>query len=228
MLDVSMLDCQIAILENAFARYSATGEVPKAIGTRHPSTTPFQAFPTKDGWMVIALYWGVENQWELFCVTIGRPDLIDDARFGTPGLRTRYHADLEPLLNEALREKTTQAWLEEFDAIGLPCGPLNDVPAAANHPQVVSRKMLKDVAHPSGFSLRITDTPVKLGRTPGGIQGPPPAIGEHANEVLQALLGIDEEGIAALRERSVVFGPLPSPVWKILEHETKVITGEDD
>jgi CoA:oxalate CoA-transferase len=227
MLDVSMLDCQIAILENAFARYFATGEVPKPIGTRHPSTTPFQAFPTKDGWMVIALYWGVENQWELFCVTIGRPDLIDDARFGTPGLRTRYHADLEPLLNEALREKTTQEWLEEFDAIGLPCGPLNDVPAAANHPQVVAREMLKDVAHPSGFSLRITDTPVKLGRTPGGIQGPPPAIGQHTDDVLRGMLGMDDEEIAGIRERSVVFGPLPSPVGKILEHETKVAARDD-
>jgi len=67
-----MLDCQIAILENAFVRYFATGEAPKPIGTRHPLTTPFQAFPTKDGWIVIAIAPGVENQWELFCVKIGR------------------------------------------------------------------------------------------------------------------------------------------------------------
>src|SRR5207247_9739267 len=104
MLDISMLDCQIAILENAFARYFATGEVPKPIGTRHPLATPFQAFPTKDGWIVVALSWGVENQWELFCATIGRPDLIGDPRFDTPGLRTKHHAELEPVLNEALPE----------------------------------------------------------------------------------------------------------------------------
>jgi CoA:oxalate CoA-transferase len=226
MLDVSMLDCQIAIMENPFARYFATSEVPGPIGTRHPSTTPFQAFPTQDGWIVIALYWGVENQWELFCVTIGKPELIQDARFTTPGLRTRHHADLEPVLNDALRQKTTKQWLAEFDSIGLPCGPLNDVPSAAVHPQVQAREMLRDVEHPSGISLRITDTPLKLSRTPGGIQGPPPAIGEHTDEVLNQLLDSTREELAGLRDRGVVFGPLPSPVGRILEYE-KSLTSEE-
>jgi CoA:oxalate CoA-transferase len=221
LLDVSMLDSQIALLENAFARYFATGEVPTAIGTRHPSTTPFQAFPTADGWIVIALYWGVENQWELFCVSIGRPELIDDRRFDTPGLRTRHHADLEPLLNEALRQKTTAEWLREFDAIGLPCGPLNDIPHAAENSQVVSREMLKDVEHPSGISLRITDTPVKLSRTPGGIQGPPPGLGQHTDEILGELLSLNGAELEALHKAGTIFGPSPSPVVKILEHENR-------
>lgn len=222
MLDISMLDCQIAVLENAFARYFATGEVPKPIGTRHPLATPFQAFPTKDGWIVVALSWGVENQWELFCATVGRPDLIGDPRFDTPGLRTKHHGDLEPVLNEALRQKTTAEWLREFDAIGLPCGPLNNIPQAAEHPQVKAREMLVEVEHPDGFSLKITDTPVKLGRTPGGIQGPPPALGEHTDEVLAGGMGLSAEEIATLREAEVVFGPLPSPVARIREHETGV------
>jgi CoA:oxalate CoA-transferase len=219
MLDISMLDCQIAILENAFARYFATGEVPRPIGTRHPLATPFQAFPAKDGWIVVALSWGVENQWELFCATVGLPDLIDDPRFDTPGLRTKYHADLEPILNEALREKTTAEWLREFDAIGLPCGPLNDIPKAAEHPQVKAREMLADIGHPDGFSLKIADTPVKLNRTPGGIKGPPPGLGEHTDEVLARLLGLSADEIASLRQAEVVFGPLPSPVSRIREHE---------
>jgi CoA:oxalate CoA-transferase len=222
MLDVSMLDSQIAILENPFARYFATGEVPGPIGTRHPSTTPFQAFPTKDGWIVVAVYWGVENQWELFCITIERPALMDDPRFSTPGLRTRHHDDLEPLLNEALEQRTTVEWLEAFDAIGLPCGPLNDIPQAASHPQVVARGMLKDVEQPGGVTLRITDTPMKLSRTPGGIQGPPPSIGDDTDDVLQELLALTPQEIAGLRERDIVFGPLPSPVLKIIEHENRV------
>jgi CoA:oxalate CoA-transferase len=223
MVDVSMLDCQIAILENAFARYFATGEAPGPIGTRHPLTTPFQAFPTKDGWIVIALSWGVENQWELFCATIGRADLIDDPRFDTPGLRTRHHAELEPLLNEALRQKTTAEWLKEFDAIGLPCGPLNDIPSAAEHPQVKARGMLVDVEHPSGFSLKVPDTPVKLSRTPGGISGPPPDIGQHTDEVLREMLGLSPDEIATLRGANAVFGPLPSPVPHILARESGVV-----
>ncbi|HEY8767394.1 MAG TPA: CaiB/BaiF CoA-transferase family protein [Dehalococcoidia bacterium] len=222
MIDISMLDCQIAILENAFARYFATGEVPKALGTRHPSTTPFQAFPTRDGYIVIAVYWGVQNQWELFCAAIGRPDLINDSRFDTPGLRTRHHDVLEPMLNDALRQKTTEEWLREFDAIGLPCGPLNDIPHAAEHPQVKAREMLQDVEHPAGFSLRVPDTPVKLSRTPGGIQGPPPAIGADTDDVLQRLLGLSPVEITDLRRRDVIFGPLPSPVARILAHEKRV------
>ncbi len=219
LVDVSMLDCQIAILENAFVRYFATGETPRALGTRHPLTTPFQAFPTRDGWIVIALSWGVENQWELFCATIGRTGLIGDARFDTPGLRTRNHDVLEPVLNEALRQKTTAEWLLEFDAIGLPCGPLHDIPHAAAQPQVQARGMLVDVPHPAGFSLRVPDTPVKLSRTPGGIQGPPPALGQHTDDVLSGLLGLSAEQVAALREAGAVFGPLPGPVPLIEEQE---------
>jgi CoA:oxalate CoA-transferase len=222
MLDLSMLDAQIAILENPFARYFATGEAPRPLGTRHPSTTPFQAFPTKDGWMVIAMAWGVENMWELFCVKIGRPELIDDKRFDTPGLRTRNHSVLEPILSDALKQRTTAEWIPELDEIGLPCGPLNDIPAAADYPQVKARGMLKDVRHPDGTQLRITETPLMLSRNPGGIQGPPPAAGADTDDVLRQLLRLSDDEISALRERHIIFGPLPSPVPRILEHEARL------
>jgi crotonobetainyl-CoA:carnitine CoA-transferase CaiB-like acyl-CoA transferase len=131
------------------------------------------------------------------------------------------------VLTDALRQKTTAEWLREFDAIGLPCGPLNDIPSAAEHPQVRARKMLVEVEHPDGFSLRIADTPVKLGRTPGGIQGPPPALGEHTDAVLSGLLGLSAEEIASLREAEVVFGPLPSPAGRIREHEARLEKAAD-
>ncbi len=204
MIDVSMLDCQISILENAFVRYFATGEMPRPLGTRHPVATPFQAFPTKDGYIVLALSWGVENQWELYCATIDRHDLIDDPRFDTPALRTEHHDELEPLLIEAMRKKATAEWLREFDAIGLPCGPLNNIAQAAEQPQVKAREMLVEVEHPVIGKLPLPDTPVKLSRTPGGIRGASPALGEHTDEVLRELLAFSDTEIADLRRSAVI------------------------
>jgi CoA:oxalate CoA-transferase len=204
MIDVAMLDCQISILENAFARYFATGQVPEPIGTRHPVATPFQAFPTRDGYVVLALSWGVENQWELFCATIGRADLIDDPRFDTGPLRTEHHAELEPILIEAMKERRTAEWVQEFDAIGLPCGPLNNIAQAAALPQVKAREMLVEVEHPRIGRFPLPNTPVKLSRTPGGVRGPSPDLGQHTDDVLRELLGLADAEIGRLREAGAI------------------------
>jgi CoA:oxalate CoA-transferase len=204
MVDVSMLDCQIAIQENAFMRYFVTGDVPQPLGTRHPAATPFQAFPTKDGYVVLAVSWGVENQWELFCALIERPELINDTRFDTPHARTANHAELEPLLNDALMQRTTADWITEFDAIGLPCGPLNNIPQAAALPQVQAREMLVEVEHPVIGKVPLANTPVKLSRTPGGIKGPSPALGAHTDLILRAHLGLSDSEIEQLRTEDVV------------------------
>jgi CoA:oxalate CoA-transferase len=204
MIDVAMLDCQIAILENAFARYFASGQVPEPIGTRHPVATPFQAFPTRDGYIVLALSWGVENQWELFCASIGRAELIDDPRFDTGPLRTEHHAELEPILIEAMKKKTTAEWVKEFDGIGLPCGPLNNVAQAAALPQVKAREMLVEVEHPRIGRFPLPNTPVKLSRTSGGVRGPSPGLGQHTDEVLRELLGLADAEIEGLREAGAI------------------------
>jgi CoA:oxalate CoA-transferase len=114
-VDVAMLDVQVALLENAFVRYFATGEVPQRIGTRHPLITPFQAFETSNGYLVIA---GVRD-WQLFCARLGRPDLVNDERFLDNPSRTRHHAALEPSCRQSSRSAapssgsrscTTSAW----------------------------------------------------------------------------------------------------------------------
>ncbi len=204
MADISMLDCQIAVLENAYMRFFATGEAPQAIGTRHPSATPFQAFPTRDGHLVLALSWGVDNQWELFCSEIGRVDLVDDPRFATSGLRTRHHAELEPLLNEALRQRPTAEWLARFEALGMPCGPLNTIPQAAAMPQVAAREMLADIEHPRAGTMRIANSPLRLSRTPGRAQGPPPDMGADTADVLRQMLGMPASQIEALKAAGVI------------------------
>ena len=201
MVDVSMLDCQLAILENAFARYFATGEVPQAMGTRHPVFTPFQAFQTKDGYIVVAI---VGTQWPLFCAAIDRVDLIDDERLLTGELRTQHYGLLEPILSEVMRTRTTQEWCEEFEKLGIPCGPVNTIDKAAAHPQVIARDMIVEVQHPRAGNLRVINTPIKLSRTPGKVDRVCPDLGEHTDEVLTTLLGVKHDELLQLKQLGVV------------------------
>ena len=199
MIDISMLDCQVAIQENAFVRYLNTGEIPRALGTRHPVFTPFQVFPTKNGYMAVATMGGVKDQWPLFCATIGRLDLIDDERFATGWLRTQNYEILEPILTEAMKTKTTQQWLEEFEQVEIPCGPVNTINQAAADPQVVTREMLVEVHHPKAGSFKVTNTPIKLSRTLCKLERACPDLGEHTEEVLTELLGMTQEQLDKLR-----------------------------
>jgi CoA:oxalate CoA-transferase len=199
MIDISMLDCQVAIQENAFVRYLNTGEIPRALGTRHPVFTPFQVFPTKNGYMAVATMGGVKDQWPLFCATIGRVDLIDDERFATGWLRTQNYEILEPILTEAMKTKTTQQWLEEFEQVEIPCGPVNTINQAAADPQVVTREMLVEVHHPKAGSFKVTNTPIKLSRTLCKLERACPDLGEHTEEVLTELLGMTQEQLDKLR-----------------------------
>jgi CoA:oxalate CoA-transferase len=202
-VDISMLDCQVAILENAYMRYHVTGQVPEKLGTRHPSAVPFQAFPTADGWIVIALAWGVPNQWALLCAELGLVELVDDPRFATAQARSANHAALEPLLTEGFKQRTTADWIERLERYEIPCGPVNDIAQTAAMPQVQAREMLKPVEHHTLGRVPLANSPVKMSRTPASIRGTSPDMGQHTREVLRELLGLDEAAIADLVVREV-------------------------
>jgi CoA:oxalate CoA-transferase len=204
MIDVAMLDSQVAILENSIARYFAAGEVPRPLGTRHPAATPFQAFPTKDGWLVIAIFGGNPTHWPLFCAAIGHPEWIDEERFETSWGRTQNVDFLEPLITEAMRQKTTQEWLDELLPMGIPCGPVNTIDKVAHDPQVRHRQMVVELPHSKLGRWWYTGTPVKLSRTPGGIRHEPPDLGQHTEEVLTSLLGMSRDEVELLRQEGVV------------------------
>jgi len=204
MIDISMLDCQVAIQENAFVRYLNTGEVPRALGTRHPVFTPFQAFPTKDSYIAVATMGGVQDLWPLYCATIGRLELIDDERFQTGWLRTQNYEVLGPILVEAMKAKTTQEWVEEFEKVGIPCGPVNTIDKVAADPQVLAREMIVDVNNPKAGSFKVTNTPVKLSRTPAKLDRASPDLGEHTEEVLTTLLGMKANELLELRQAGVI------------------------
>ena len=204
MIDISMLDCQVAIQENAFVRYLNTGEIPQALGTRHPVFTPFQVFPTRDGYIAVAMMGGVRDQWPLYCAIIGCLELIDDEKFETGWLRTQNYEILEPVLNEAMKSKTTQEWLKEFGEADIPCGPVNTIDKVVTDPQIQVRDMIVDVHHPTAGSFKVTNTPIKLSRTPAKFDQASPDLGEHTKAVLGELLGITEPELLELHNGGVI------------------------
>jgi len=191
-LDVSMLDAQIALLENAFTRYFATGVEPRRIGTRHPLITPFQAFPTSDGYAVIA---GVKD-WTLFCALLDRDDLARDARFETNELRTANHAALEPLLSDAFRHATTASWIERLRDACL-IAPLNTIADAAADPQVNARGMFADL--PAGDrTMRVPTSPLHYSRTPIALDHGADAPAASTASILRNWLAMSDAEIARL------------------------------
>lgn len=202
-IDISMLDCQLSVLENAIMRYFVTGKPPEPLGTRHPSATPFQAFQTADGYIVIALAFGGENQWQIFCGIAGLAELIDNPRFETSPKRTAHVAELEPILEAALRTRTTDEWLEDLLAAGIPCGPLNTIPEIVRDPQVAERGMIREVTHHTAGTIPIANTPVRMSRSESGIKGPPPDVGEDTRDVLEELLGLSAEQVDQLVRQGV-------------------------
>ncbi|MSP78831.1 MAG: CoA transferase [Dehalococcoidia bacterium] len=203
-VDVSMLDCQVALVENAVARHVATGEVPGPLGTRHAVLMPFQVFPTRDGSIVVAIAGSNPGHWPLFCASIGHVELIDDPRFLTPWERTVHHKDLEPVIAEALKTRTTQEWLDEFLAAQLPCGPLQNIPQVMSDPQVQHREMIVEMEHPRLGPWKFTGVPIKLSRTPGKVRILPPDLGQHTDELLASLGGLTQQEIEQLHRDKVV------------------------
>ena len=202
LIDVGMLDCQVAILENAMVRYFSTGDIPRPLGRRHPAITPFEVFESADGYVVIAI--GNNELWRKFCEHVDRPELIDDERFHTNALRTDNHESLFPILAEIMSRHTTDAWVEALEAIGVPCGPVNTVDKVANDPQVLARDMIAEVEHDITGTVQIPGIPIKLSETPGQIDAPAPNLGEHTSEVLTDLLGLEAEEVNQLKQDGIV------------------------
>jgi CoA:oxalate CoA-transferase len=166
-VDVAMLDCQVALLENALARFAATGQVPGPLGTRHPSIAPFEAYPTADGPLVIAC--GSDRLFRALAEAIGRPALAEDPRFATAPARSAHADALHAALAEALAARPRAAWVATLESVGVPCAPIQDVAEVAATPQVRARNMIVDVEQPGVGRFPVPGNPVKL----DGLPDPP-------------------------------------------------------
>ena len=158
-IDVALFDCQLALLENAIMRYTTTGEIPGPMGARHPSITPFEAFATKDGHLIIAA--GNDGLFVKLAAALERPDLAENPLFQTNPLRNQHQAALKAEIEGALTTATTAHWIEVLDRAGIPCGPVNTVAQALAHPQTAARNMLIAVDDPVTGPLQLAGNPMK-------------------------------------------------------------------
>lgn len=200
-VDVAMLDCQVAMLENAISRYVVTGDVPGPAGNRHSSIVPFEPFDTSDGEIMIAA--GNDALWAKLCSVMGRSDLAEHESFKTNLLRSTNYDALRPMISEVIQTKTTQEWQQILDNAGVPNGPINTVDKVLEDPQVKAREMIVEIEHPVAGKLKMPGVPVKLSETPGSVRRPAPLLGQHTEEILKELLGFTDEKIEQLKAENI-------------------------
>lgn len=202
VVDVSMLDGQVALLTYQAGIYFATGQSPPRMGNQHPTIVPYETFRSKDGYINLAI--GNTNLWRTFCKAIGREELSADPRFSTEAARVENRNALKPIMDAIVAGRTTRQWLELLEKVGLPAGSVNSVAEICEHPQIKAREMVIEVPHLTLGSVKVTGVPIKLSDTPGAVETAPPLLGQHTGEILTSLLGYSMEEVAELRKAGVV------------------------
>tara|TARA_B100000989_G_scaffold170947_1_gene128089 strand:+ start:272 stop:1414 length:1143 start_codon:yes stop_codon:yes gene_type:complete len=185
-IDVSMLDCQIAILENAIARYLSNNEIPRPMGSRHPSIAPFEAFKTKDSHIIIAA--GNDKLFENLCIALEIKDLINDERFINNFSRSQNMDKLKQILEAKLIDKSTKDWVKILEQLKIPCGPIFNIKEAVENPQIESRNMIVKAYHKVIGDFKLAGNPIKMSsykdeKTRGDI----PDLDEHREKILKEI-----------------------------------------
>ncbi len=200
-VESSLLEGQVSWMTYHAVSYFASGEVPERLGSGHASVAPYGAFPTSDGYLVVAV--ATDALWKRFCTALGHTDLIDDDRFRTNPLRCANRDELEATLNPILANDSAAAWAAKMDEAGVPCSPVNTLDTVLSLPQMLYRNMVVDTPRDDIPDLRLPGIAVKLHDTPGTVRMPPPKLGEHTESVL-CDLGYEAAAIEAMRDKNVV------------------------
>ena len=201
LVDISLLDGQVAWLTYVAGKYFATGVTPGRHGSAHESLTPYQVLPTADAPLMVAV--GSDGLWRRFAEATGLGDLADDPRYATNPDRVRNRDTLIPRITQALAGRGCAEWTDLLNAAGVPAGPVNTVPAALEHPQVAAREMVTEIEHPVAGPLKMLGSPIKLSAQPTTIRRPPPTLGQHTDEIL-AEAGFTVAEITELHQAGVV------------------------
>ena len=200
-IDLGMLDVQVAALANQALNYLSSGKAPARVGNAHPNIVPYDACPTADGHMILAI--GNDAQFARFCIE-ARTDWLGDARFGSNAARVRHRDVLVPLIHDVTRRRTTAEWIAALEAAGVPCGPINTIPQVFDVPQVRHRGMRIEMAHPSAGTIALVGSPIRMSKTPPTYRRAPPNLGSDTRDLLARLLGKERPLLDALHEQGVI------------------------
>ena len=183
-IDVSMLDCQIAILENAIARYLSKNEIPKPMGSRHPSIAPFEAFKTKDSHIIIAA--GNDKLFEKLCNVLEISEIFNDEKFNTNSSRSKNINELKVIIENKLSSKITTDWVSQMEKERIPCGPIYNIKEAVENPQVQSRNMIVKAYHKVIGDFKLAGNPIKMSSYKDETtRGDIPDLDEHREKILK-------------------------------------------
>jgi len=185
-IDVAMLDSQLAILENALARYFATGDIPGPLGARHPTIVPFQSYETADSHVIIAA--GNDALFAALCKALECPELSEEARFKDNDARGVHVEELKVEMEQRLKQQSTEHWLELFAAAGVPCAPINNIAQVLADPQIAARNMVIETHDPAVGSFRMAGNPIKLSAFDDPTtRQPAPGLDQHRDSILKSL-----------------------------------------
>jgi crotonobetainyl-CoA:carnitine CoA-transferase CaiB-like acyl-CoA transferase len=202
-IDIGLLDTQIAWLANQGMNYLTSGRAPGRLGNAHPNIVPYQAFPSADGYLIIAV--GNDGQFRRLCTVLEIADAADDPAFATNASRVRNRDALVRRIEERTRMRPSGHWLRQLQEAGVPAGPVNDLAQAFSDPQVLHRGMVVTLPHPlAADGVHLIGNPIHLSATPVQYRQPPPLLGQHTDQVLEEILGIDREERQRLRTEHVI------------------------
>ncbi|MBM3789701.1 MAG: CoA transferase [Acidobacteria bacterium] len=201
-IDLSLLETQVASLANIASNYLVAGREARRWGTAHESIVPYQAFKTKDDYITVAA--ANDRFWLRLCKVLKRPDLAETPQYATNAMRVENRKELVPILAGEFIGRTRDQWMEDLVAEGIPCGPINSMGSLFQDPQVLHRRMLEEVDHPTIGKLRLTGMPVKYSEAKPSIRRPPPLLGEHTDEILHEFLGFSAGQVSTLRDQQIV------------------------
>src|SRR5690625_56810 len=181
-IDIALLDSHVALLANQNLNYMTSGVAPKRFGNAHQNVVPYQVFETADGHMIVAT--GNDGQYRAYCEVIGRPDLAENPRYINNSKRLENRDELIAILVEIMKTRSSDEWIEELRAVGVPSGPINNLEQVFNNPQVKARELWREVEHPLAGKAPTTASPIRYSDTPVEYRQAPPLLGEHTEEVL--------------------------------------------